>query len=465
MSLVAKPVPSRIDATLAALLIGALILGCALLALVIGLKAGRSPSGEAVAIAVAALPLLLFIARRRPIGVLFGLYIIMVPIDDALNLGHALSLTKLLGMAAAIAAVALLLRRPAQIRLPYAVLGWAAVIALMALSTIWGINPKDSGPVLVEILSAFALLVTLVAAPLDAADLRAIIVATIASGVVVGCVAIVMSHNELSTIAGRTGRLFLNFGATTADPNRFGAALLLPVAMTVGAICQARGWLRLGLLAILPFPFAAIYLTASRGTTLGLIAMAIVAIIRSKHRLALFALLAVCVGLMLLIPNEITQRFFASGSTASGAGRLDVWSVGVAIFRNHWLIGTGVGTFPSAYDRAFFSGYESQFAGWGRAPHSLLVSTVTELGVVGLLVMVFAFVLQYRSLRLITEVHPYPWLRTVFASAFVGVLIASLFVDVQTTKFAWLLFTEMLVAARLGAAPLVRDARRMPLVA
>jgi hypothetical protein len=56
-------------------------------------------------------------------------------------------------------------------------------------------------------------------------------------------------------------------------------------------------------------------------------------------------------------------------------------------------------------------------------------------------------------LRLIGSDHPYPWLRTVYTAAFVGLLVASLFVDVLATKFAWLLFTQMLVAARLAARP------------
>lgn len=455
----------RADATRATVIAGALIALCSLVALAIGVTAGncrtwlaipvlcQSSVGVAAAIAIAALPLVVFALAGRSLAALLALYIVLVPLDDALLVGPALSVTKLVGIAVGVAALFAIAKHRARVRLPYAVFGWTAVVGLMILSTIWGIDPGASAEGLVTILSAFALFVIVVATPIEPADFRAIIAATIASGAIVGVVALVMAQHELSTVQGQVGRLFLTFGTSTADPNRFGASLLLPVAMTVGAIGQARGWHRIGLLAILPLPLAAIYLTASRGTTLALIAMAIVAIFASRHRVALSAALCTVVGLLLIIPNEITSRFFAEGTEVSGAGRLDVWTIAGAVFRSHWLVGSGVGTFASAYDRAFFSAYEPQFAGWNRAPHSLLISTATELGVVGILLMALALLLQYRALRLIGPENPYFWLRTVFSAAFIGLLLAALFVDVLTTKFAWLLFTEMLLVVGLAVRP------------
>ncbi len=461
----ARKAPTRVDVAAATLIVGALIVVCTLIALFIGVNVGscnasvapalmcKPNNAIAAAIGIAALPLLILIAWRRPVAALFCLYIVVVPIDDVLLVGKALTITKLLGAAAALIALVMIVRRRAEIRLPHAILWWTAVIALMALSTLWGINPENSMPDLVAIVSAFVLLITIVVVPLDAVDIRAIVVATIAAGVVAGIVAMVMARHEISTLAGQVGRLYLHFGNTTEDPNRFGASLLLPVAMTVGAIAYFRGWRRIALLGVLPFPLAGIYLTASRGTTLALVAMAIFAIFRSKHRLVLIALLTLGIGLMLLIPNEITFRILSEGTATGGARRLDIWTIAMEVFRSHWLLGTGIGTFPAAYDHAFFSGYEPLYAGWNRAPHSILVSTGTELGVVGIITMIGALVFQYRSLRLIGPEHPYPWLRQVFACAFVGLLVASLFVDVLATKFSWLLFTEMLLVARFSRAP------------
>jgi len=220
--------------------------------------------------------------------------------------------------------------------------------------------------------------------------------------------------------------------------------------MTVGALGQAAGWRRIGLFALLGLTFTAIYLSASRGTLLALIAMAIVGILTSRYRVALGALLASSVGLLLVVPSEISKRLFLEGTAANGAGRLDIWRVAVEIFRGHWLLGTGAGTFIPAYNRAFFLAYEPQFAGWNRDPHSLLLSTATELGMVGIAIMAVALVLQYRTVRLVGADDSYRWLRTVFRAAFIGLLVAALFVDVLTTKFAWLLFTEMLIFSRVA---------------
>ncbi len=219
------------------------------------------------------------------------LYIVLVPIDDVLLVGSSVTVTKLLGLAVAAAAIVTILKRRHRLRVQHAVVGWAAVVALMLLSTVWGIDPAWAKLTVVPVVSAFALFVVVVAVPMEPSEFRAVIAATILSGAIVGLISLVSAQHELSTIKGQVGRLYLSFGTATEDPNRFGASLLLPVAMTVGAIGQARGWSRIGLLAILPLPLAAIYLTASRGTTLALIAMAIVGILASRHRLALSAFL------------------------------------------------------------------------------------------------------------------------------------------------------------------------------
>lgn len=456
-----------VDAARARAVVALLVGACAVFALVVTITTGNCNASFAIpllcqpsvglpaAIVIAALPLLVYGTARHPLAVLLALYVVLVPIDDVLLVGSSLTVTKLLGIAVAVAAIGTIVKRGTTIHLPHAVFGWAAVVGLMALSLTWGIDPARSVGPLVTLVESFALFVIVVAVPMEASEFRAVIAATIASGVVVGIIAMFSSQHELSTLRGQVGRLYLRIGSATEDPNRFGVSLLLPVAMTLGAIGQTRGWRRIGLLALLPFPLTAIYLTASRGTTLALIAMAIVGILASRYRLALSALLAVVVGLVLAIPNEITSRFFADKTVANGAGRLYIWRVATEVFKRHWLFGTGAETFRTAYDRAFMLAFQPVSAGWDRDPHSLLISTATELGVVGIVVMIFALVLQYRSAGLIGPDHPYPWLRTVFRAAFVGLLVAAAFVDVLGAKFSWLLFTETLLAVGLSVRPRV----------
>jgi putative inorganic carbon (hco3(-)) transporter len=449
---------------LATMLMGLGVGICLLLAFVVAVTAGRCdgvfaipqlcnfPIAVGAALTIAAVPLVVRLTARRPIAWLFAAYIVLVPINEALFLSPSLTVTKILGIVLAVVAIATVVWKRAPIRLPGAVFAWAAVVALMTLSIVWGVAPALSLPTIITISSEFALLAVIVATPLDREDLRAVIIATIASGAVVGVVALVSGQHELSTIEGSVGRLYLNLGTATLDPDLFGAALLLPVAMTVGAFGQTKGWQRIGLLALLLLTLTAVYLTASRGTVLALIAMAIVGIAATRHRVALTAALLAGVALMFAIPNEVTSRFLAQDVTGLSTGdlRLDIWRVALPIFRGHWLLGTGVGTFPAAYDRAFFAAYQPQFAGWTVDPHGLLISTSTELGVVGIIFVGVALIMQYRSVRFIGPDHPYPWLRAVFTAAFLGLLVSAFFVDVMAKKFAWLLFTEMLLAARFG---------------
>lgn len=464
MSTYADRSPRRPLPLLATLLVWLGVGICLLLAFMVALTAGRCdaflaipqlcklPVAVPAALTIAAVPLVVRLAARRPFAWLFAAYIVLVPINEALFLGPSLTVTKILGIFVAVAAIATAVWKRAPIRLPGAVFAWAAVIALMTLSIVWGIAPALSLPTIITISSEFALLAVIVATPLEREDLRSVIIATIASGAVVGVVALVSGQHELSTIEGRVGRLYLNLGTGTLDPNLLGAALLLPIAMTVGAFGQTKSWQRIGLLALLLLTLTAVYLTGSRGTVLALVAMAIVGIAASRHRVALSAALLAGVALMFAIPNEITWRFLASDVTGVSTGdlRLDIWQVALPIFRNHWLLGTGVGTFPAAYDRAFFAAYQPQFAGWTADPHGLLISTSTELGVVGIIFVGVALIMQYRSLSFIGPDHPYPWLRPVFTAAFVGLVVSAFFVDVMEKKFAWLLFTEMLVAVRFG---------------
>lgn len=452
--------PTRSDSaaavTVAALAIGA----CVLLALSIGLTAGNCDAWFAIeglcgkpqialsaAVVIAALPLLTSTLVAQPLAAMLGLYIVLVPIDDALLVGSGLSLTKIVGLVIAIAAAVAIVRRRARTKVPHAILGWLAVIALMGVSITWSIDPELSSENITTIASAFALLLIVFAVPLNSAELRTIIVATIISGAVVGAVALGMSSHEISTAAGQEGRLYLSFGTATLDPNRFGASLLLPIAMTAGAIVRTKGWVRLALFIPLGLALAAVYLVASRGTLVALAAMAVVVILASRRRMILGSLLAVGTTLVFLIPSELSKRLY-EGTASTGTGRFDIWNVAIAAFPEHWFVGTGQGTFTAAYDHALFLAYQPVFLEWGRDPHNLIISTATELGVVGLAVLSVALILQFRSIALIPST--YSWLRLVFAASMVGLLVAAMFVDVLATKFSWLLFMEILLFAGLS---------------
>jgi O-antigen ligase len=459
--------PQRADAAAATLVVSAAVVACLLLALAIGVSAGNCSIWFAIpglcdspnlaipaAVIVAALPVLAFTLSGRPLAALIGLYVVLVPIDDALLVGGGFTVTKIVGLLIAIVAGATMLRRGIRITVPYAVLGWLALVGLMAISITWSIDPEMSSGNLVTIASEFALLLILVAVPMNEAELRTVVWATIVSGAAVGITAMALARHELSTQAGQVGRLYLSFGTATLDPNRFGASLLLPIAMTVGAIGQTKGWVRAALFVPLGLSLGAVYLSASRGTLVALGAMAAVAILYSRRRVLYGSILAVGAALVYIVPSELSARL-NEGTGSTLTGRTDIWRVAVAAFPLHWLLGSGVGTFIAAYNRAFFLAYQPEFLDWDRDPHNLIMSTAVELGLVGLLLLATALILQYRSVLVIPP-GPFAWLRPVMAASLIGLIVAAMFVDVLATKFAWLLFTEMLIFAGFGAKTWLR---------
>jgi hypothetical protein len=109
--------PQRADAAAATIVVSVAVVACLLLALAIGVSAGNcslwfaipglcdSPTVALPAAAiVAALPVLAFTLSGRPLAALLGLYIVLVPIDDALLVGGGFTVTKIIGLGIAIAA-------------------------------------------------------------------------------------------------------------------------------------------------------------------------------------------------------------------------------------------------------------------------------------------------------------------------------------------------------------------------
>jgi putative inorganic carbon (HCO3(-)) transporter len=453
----------RADAAAAVIVAVAAVAVCLLLALALGAGAGNCGAWYAIppfcrsvtlglpaALVVAALPLFVMAIAGRALPALLVIYIVLVPIDDALQFGAGPTITKLLGLVVALAAVSTIVRRRERIEIPYAALGWLALVAFMVLSLLWSIDPSESIGNLVTITSLCALLLVLVAVPMNASELRTVVVATILSAAAIGIIALVSAHRELSTAPGQVGRLYLSFGTAVLDPNRFGAALILPIAVTAGAIGQAKGWTRVVLFIPLILGFTAVYLSASRGALLGLAAAGAVAVLASRRRLLFGSLLAAGSILLFVVPSELSRRLNEVTLT-SGTGRTDIWKVALAAFPSHWLLGSGQGTFIASYNRAFFLTYQPQFVEWNRDPHNLLMSTAVELGLVGVALLLVVLVLQYRSTRLIPPDNPFSWLSPVFRAALVGLVVSAMFVDVLATKFAWLLFMEVLLFAGFGA--------------
>jgi O-antigen ligase len=150
----------------------------------------------------------------------------------------------------------------------------------------------------------------------------------------------------------------------------------------------------------------------------------------------------VAVGLTALAgANANLLHRFLSASASGGSGRLDIWSAGLAAFRENWLFGAGSGSFAAAYDRVYLQVFQTYDMGWSRAAHNMLIQNGVEYGVIGLVLLVGAMIFTFRSLPKLGPEHPLFGMRAGLVGALLGLCVAGFFVDLTTAKVLWLALT------------------------
>ena len=172
------------------------------------------------------------------------------------------------------------------------------------------------------------------------------------------------------------------------DPAHF-AALLLPafIFCTFELMRGRRPYLSLSVVLI---SLAGILLSGTRGAWVSIavvLALFVFPALDLRRKIGAVILLLVVFGAVLQIPgvgNLVVDRVATAGASG-GAGRTDIWSVGVVIFETSPVIGVGYGNFPVAYTPKMVMEAGVGFnQGANRAPHNLVVSIGAELGLVGL---------------------------------------------------------------------------------
>jgi O-antigen ligase len=402
-----------------------------------------------VGVLIAALPLTCLVLARYPVVIPLVLYIGLVPLDATLPLQGFGSVTRLLGIVAAVTGACTIVSRRAQgIAVSPMLLAWVPMIVWLVVSRSWTVSPADTSQGIVTVVSDFALFCLIASIQFREREFEAIVKATILSGGLAGLVAIYLAlHARAGSLEG--ARLFLAANGRVADPNDFAAALLLPFSLTVARLTKVRSPHFVPLIGLAATMLAAIYCTGSRGAFVGLLAMAIVGICLSKRRIAGLAIVTAMCAAVFAIPNSLRARFLTEQASEGGSGRVDIWRVALTSIRSHWLAGSGFGSFPTAYDRALIATPVSEFQRLHRAPHNLILGTLTELGAIGFACLLFALTGQVLYFVAATKNWRAKPDRIAYLAAFVGILVSSLFVDVLTFKYVWLLFMEMAILAAL----------------
>jgi len=412
-----------------------------------------APKNIVMALVIAAAPICLYVSIRRPLIFPFALYAIAVPFSNLVYLGGFGTVTKLIGVLAAAMLTFYVVRTKRVINPPVALFAWLTYIAWVCASIAWAIDPALSLASIGILLSLFLLYVVSTLVPVTPFELRVVLAAIAVGGL---CAAAYGAYAFRSGMPTSNNRFYLQSSNTDAaiDPNHFAASLLLPIAIVLMAALSTRNMLlKFGLFVCAGVLMTGVYASASRGAFVAVLAMVVYFVWKSRKRLQIVFLAAAASVSGLFLPTAMWSRILKD--PGNGSGRTVIWSVGLDALHRYWLLGAGILNFPNAYDQSYLKIYSPVFQQWSMAAHNILVQTAVELGVVGIGILVWVVASQFRILK---DIKPGDELYTVrigLEAAFIGMLTASMFLDVLFWKYSWLTFMAMALArsAAIDARP------------
>ncbi|MFN2462118.1 MAG: O-antigen ligase family protein, partial [Candidatus Velthaea sp.] len=377
----------------------------------------------ALAVAVAVGLPALALAWFRPIVFPLGAYVAMIPFDNLAQFGSVTSATRLLGAVSALALAVAIIRRRQFLKPGRAVYAWAATILWIVLSGLWALDGSVVPQFVLAYLQLFGLFAVVAMYPMTRDDYLIMVAAAVGGGfLAAGAGAILFSHGQESH-----GRLVLQVAGRVVDENHNAAALIVPFAFALMAALRERQFFRQVALACIAAIIAyGIILTASRGGFLAMVTVVVMLLLRSRYKLELM-LGFIAVGAV-ASASALSKRV-DSVVSSGGAGRFEIWSSAWQAFKEHWLLGVGVGNFQEAYDSVYMDVYHPSYTHWHIVAHDLLAQTGVELGIIGIVLVAIAWIASLRDPSGSWRNDPFSdWWRAAQAGC-AGILCSALFVD------------------------------------
>lgn len=256
-----------------------------------------------------------------------------------------------------------------------------------------------------------------------AKDVKLIEIMIVLSSILVFLAVILFGNTRMN------GRLALQMGSRTMDPNYFSVCLCLINSVCFYNILNKKK--RIMHSIILIFLLLVIFMTGSRG---GIIAniMALFILfcfsnIKLKNKIMFVIVLPIVIllfGNILIknIPQNVLNRYTMQYNEKSkGAGRLEIWNHGLYTFKNNnvfrMIFGTGVGTYK----------YVTEYD--GRVAHNMFIQMLVETGVVGEFMLI---IIIFNTLKNTIQKKDY----IVFASL-CGLLIGAMSLDFINSRMLW----------------------------
>ena len=459
MILIGKGAGSNPWPRLAALgLLGGVMIFCAK-----AVASGVSVSASRLAIAfgIALAPIACFLAANYPLIFPFTIYVALVPSDSLLSVTKGVTIAHVVAALSAFTVILRILITRAVVPPGRAWYGWFAMTAWMVTTLLWTEAPTFGRTYTSSVVDLFLMMTVLAIYPLRRIEFTVVTWAIIVTGVGIALYALAELHSGTYS----DSRLTITTGTgLVVDMNYFGSSFVLPVSLALASAFYARRFrLRLLCVGLIMIMMLALLQSGSRGAFVSVLVPFAYFVWRGRNRLLIGAVTLASLGLSAFVPM-VWQRFFNDPSSqGSGSGRTFIWQVGLHSLHDHWLAGAGVGSFPVLYDRSLLTVFQQSFEGWDRPSHSLLVGTLTETGIIGLALVLFAWYLTFRQTRFVPKTSEYYPMRLAIEGAVLGLFVTSLFIDPYYIKYVWLANTLPLMLTNLlrpAPKPLFSDTYR-----
>ena len=425
------------QASLAASSLTVLLIGCAVI-----LGTTIAMENWLFLLVVAVLPFVIL----WPVQTSLGVFALLLPFDSIAVVGESNTAATLTWSAGAAAGLVLLGTGLLQDRLEQpsrAALWWSLFVFWSAVSFLWALEPQR---VMQRLPTAFGLLLFyLVSASfrMNRKELYSVLGLAMVGGIVGA------SYAAWQFLYGGGAQLTrASIGQT--NPNEFALSLLLPLSIAMGAFLSMRKWIpRTAMLAAIGVIGFGILISMSRGSLIavGVLILIYIRKLRINWRMSIgiLALLA----LLLAVPDQFFERIQGVVSDR-GAGRFDIWQAGVEAAKHHGIIGVGLDNFPVAFDR--YAQYATVFRGYRREPHNVYLGTLTELGIVGLLLLLASIRSQIHMIEKLKAAAKQVPMVVACEGACFAILIVGLSKDILWDKVFWFSWILLASAARLPLA-------------
>ena len=184
--------------------------------------------------------------------------------------------------------------------------------------------------------------------------------------------------------------------------------------------------------------------TSSRGAQLGVVAMGVWFLLKSKNGIkGLLVVLAVACLLYYVLPEEMFSEYKSAGHDGTSQDRLAHWSFGIDVIADHPVLGIGYENWLAYCNHINPYGLGQGHAERCRLPHNTYITAGAELGIPGLLVYIwistYIFYINAKTRKRLVNINE-PLLYNLtqgLDAGLIGYHVASIFFTVLFYPMLW----------------------------